>query len=98
MQTPTDVTNLSNQLSLDEGMDVLVRALEKRQISKPALAHSLESLPDRGGVPGGQHTDLGQRLGPGQASGHVVLEKLSVERERCLELKHIGIRCLVEPS
>ena len=67
-------------------------------IGLAARENLVERRPDRRAVGGREHAGALERLRPGQAAGHVVLEQPAIEPERGAEREQLGVGIAREPS
>src|SRR5262245_35710594 len=94
MEPPAGIADALNQLPLDEAVDVLIRAGDKRWIAAPVFKNRFKTLADRRSVLFCQHAARAERLRPCQAAGDIVFEQGAVETERNAEIegRRIGLR------
>jgi hypothetical protein len=98
VQPAARVADALDELALDETVHVLVGTVHERRIPPPFLEDRVQATQDRRHVVRCQHARPPERLGPGQAARHVVLEQGSIEAERDAEVEGGGIGRTVETA
>ena len=96
MKATSCVADAGYQLTLDEGMDILVvlRGIgsKERRVGRPCGPNLLQRALNLRGICRGQHACVMERLRPPDASLDVVLEESTVEREGGTEFEQRRVR------
>ena len=87
-----------DELPFDKRVDILVWSRHKRRIAAAGLEHLGKAASDGLGRVRRDGASAGQGFGPRQAAGHIVLEQVSIERQRHAKREDGRVGVLVEPS
>ncbi len=98
MQASARIADPFDQSSLDEAVDVFVRSGDRFRGTLPFVKDLLQRRENRRGVLGAEQARGFQRLGPGDAAGHIVFEEQPIEAKGDAEVEGGGIGRRVEPA